>query len=121
VFSGLGSGAAWLASYSRADDRIRKLRSLEILLDMAKAGRAAETSDALDALSDEIDDILRRTMQQVERNELDAAALFAFSVVLNQARAEISERRAQLRAPAAVAAAPLASAEVTQLRVAAGE
>jgi TRAP-type uncharacterized transport system substrate-binding protein len=121
LFSGLGSGAAWLASYSRADDRIRKLRSLEILLDMAKAARAAETSDALDALSDEIDDILRRTMQQVERNELDAAALFAFSVVLNQARAEISERRAQLRAPAAVPAAPLASAEVTQLRVAAGE
>jgi len=125
LFSGLGSGAAWLASYSRADDRIRKLRSLEILLDLAKAARAAETSDALDALSDEIDDILRRTMQQVERNELDAAALFAFSVVLNQARAEISERRAQLRAPAAVAAAPLASAQgtqvLTQLRVAAGE
>ena len=29
VFSGFGSGAAWLASYSRADDRIRKLRALE--------------------------------------------------------------------------------------------
>ena len=35
VFSGFGSGAAWLASYSRADDRIRKLKALETLLDIA--------------------------------------------------------------------------------------
>jgi hypothetical protein len=118
LLSGLGSGAAWITSYSRADDRIRKLRSLETLLDMAKSARAAETIEALDALGEEINDTLRRTLCQVERNELEVAVLVPLSVALNQAQAAICDRRAQLMArPPAAAALP--SADVTQLRVAA--
>jgi TRAP-type uncharacterized transport system substrate-binding protein len=118
LLSGLGSGAAWLTSYSLADDRIRKLRSLETLLDMAKSARAAETIEALDALGEEINDTLRRTLCQVERNELEVAVLVPLSVALNQAQAAICDRRAQLMArPPAAAALP--SADVTQLRVAA--
>jgi hypothetical protein len=119
LLSGLGSGAAWLTSYSRADVQIRKLRPVEALLDLAKNARAIETIDALDALRDEIDEILRKTMFQVERKELDVAVLFPLSVALNQAQAAIGARRAELVArPPAPAPAP---AQVTPLRVASGE
>jgi TRAP-type uncharacterized transport system substrate-binding protein len=121
LLSGLGSGAAWLTSYSRTDDRIRKLRSIETLLDMAKSARAAETIAALDALGDKIDEILRRTMYQVGRNELEQAMLVPLSVALNQAQAAICERRVQLMARPPAAAAGLPSAQVTPLRVAAAE
>ena len=98
VFSGFGSGAAWLASYSRADDRIRKLRALETLLDIAGAVRLAETHEQLDKLRGDVDELVRRTMRQVERNALDESAMVAFSIALNQAQSAIAERRAMLAA-----------------------
>jgi hypothetical protein len=96
VFSGFGSGAAWLASYSRADDRIRKLKGLDMLLDVAAAARVAETHEQLDKLRRNIDELVRRTMHQVERNDLDGSAMVAFSIALNQAQGAISEQRALL-------------------------
>jgi TRAP-type uncharacterized transport system substrate-binding protein len=123
LLSGLGSGAAWLTSYSRADDQIRKLRPVETLLDMAKTARAIESIEALDALREDLDAILRRTMGEVERKELDAAVLFPLSVALNQAQAAICERRAELTARPPAAALPSSvqvTAQVTPLRVASG-
>jgi TRAP-type uncharacterized transport system substrate-binding protein len=107
VFSGFGSGAAWLASYSRADERIRKLKWMDMLLDIATAARAAETHEQLDKLRRTVDDLVRRTMHQVERNDLDGSAMIAFSIALNQAQGAISERRAMLTVQG-VAPAPLA-------------
>ncbi|MBV9970274.1 MAG: ABC transporter substrate-binding protein, partial [Xanthobacteraceae bacterium] len=98
VFSGLGSGAAWLTSYTRADDRIRKLKALESLLDIASAVRLAETHEQLDKLRSDIDELVRRTMRQVERNALDESAMVAFSIALNQAQSAVAERRALLTA-----------------------
>ncbi len=98
VFSGLGSGAAWLTSYSRADDRIRKLKALENLLDIAGAVRLAQTHEQLDTLRGDIDELVRRTMRQVERNALDESAMVAFSIALNQAQSAVAERRALLTA-----------------------
>ena len=86
---------------------------------MAKSARAAENIATLDALGGEIDDVLRGTMYQVEHNELEVAALFPFSVALNQAPAAICERRTQLMAR--LSPATLASAQVSQLLVVAGE
>ena len=112
VFSGLGSGAAWLTSYSRADDRIRKLKALENLLDIAGAVRLAQTHEQLDILRADIDELVRRTMRQVERNALDESAMVAFSIALNQAQSAVAERRALLTAqgvmpvPAVAQAAP---------------
>ncbi len=121
VFSGFGSGAAWLASYSRADDRIRKLRALETLLDIAGTSRSAKTHEQLDKLRRDVDDLVRRTMHQVERNDLDESAMVAFSIALNQAQSAISERRAILTAQGVV---PLPAAPVTEvvpLHIAAAE
>jgi hypothetical protein len=114
VFSGLGSGAAWLTSYSRADDRIRKLKALENLLDIASAVRLAQTHEQLDKLRGDVDELVRRAMRQVERNALDESAMVAFSIALNQAQSAVAERRALLTAqgvlpvPVAAETAPLA-------------
>jgi TRAP-type uncharacterized transport system substrate-binding protein len=121
VFSGFGSGAAWLASYSRADDRIRKLRALDMLLDIASTARLAETHEQLDKLRRDVDELLRRTMHQVERRDLDESAMVAFSIALNQAQGAISERRAILTAQGVVPAPPSEEPEVVPLRVAAAE
>jgi TRAP-type uncharacterized transport system substrate-binding protein len=114
LFSGLGSGAAWLTSYSRADDRIRRLKALENLLDIASAVRLAQTHEQLDTLRADIDELVRRTMRQVERNALDESAMVAFSIALNQAQSAVAERRALLTAqgvlpvPAVAEMVPLA-------------
>jgi TRAP-type uncharacterized transport system substrate-binding protein len=114
LFSGLGSGAAWLTSYSRADDRIRRLKALENLLDIASAVRLAQTHEQLDMLRADIDELVRRTMRQVERNALDESAMVAFSIALNQAQSAVAERRALLTAqgvlpvPAVAETVPLA-------------
>jgi TRAP-type uncharacterized transport system substrate-binding protein len=102
VFSGLGSGAAWLTSYSRADDRVKKLRALETLLDIAGGARMAQTHEQLDQLRGDVEDLVRRTMHQVERNALDESAMVAFSIALNQAQGAISERRILLTAQGVV-------------------
>jgi TRAP transporter TAXI family solute receptor len=96
LMSGLGSGAAWLASYARADDRVKRLKVLERLLDIVKAARAAETVDELIKLREEADSVLSRTIRQVESNKLDESALMAFSLALDQAQLAISDRRATL-------------------------
>ena len=121
VFSGFGSGAAWLASYSRADDRIRKLRALETLLDIAATARSAETHEQLDRLRCDVDDLVRRTMHQVERNDLDESAMVAFSIALNQAQCAISERRAVLTAQGVVPVPTSSATEVVPLHIAAAE
>ena len=46
-----------LLSYSKADDRVRRLHTLERLLEIAKSARTAETIQALDELQAEIDAI----------------------------------------------------------------
>jgi hypothetical protein len=120
VFSGLGSGAAWLTSYSRADNRARKLRALEILLDIAGTAGAAETHEQLDKLRSDVDELVRSTLHLVERNDLDESAMVAFSIALNQAQSAISERRAMLTVDGAVPAAPVAVTKVTSLHVVAG-
>ncbi len=100
LMSGLGSGAAWLTSYARADDRIRRLKVLERLLDIVKAARTAETLDQLTKLREEADGVLGRTIRQAEANKLDESALMAFSLALDQAQLAISDRRSTLTAAA---------------------
>jgi TRAP transporter TAXI family solute receptor len=96
LMSGLGSGAAWLASYARADERVKRLKVLERLLEIVKAARAAATLDELAKLRDEADAVLGRTIRDVEANKLDESALMAFSLALDQAQLAISDRRATL-------------------------
>ena len=83
LMSGVGSGLAWLASYARADDRVKRLKVLDRLLDIVKMARAAETVDELIRLREEADSILSRTIRQVE---FEQAGRVGFDGVLARAR-----------------------------------
>ncbi len=116
LMSGLGSGIAWLASYARADDRVKRLKVLEHLLDIVKSARAAATLDELGKLRDDADAVLARTIRDVEGNRLDESALMAFSLALDQAQLAISDRRATLSGmlpPPPIATRPVDPDETT--------
>ena len=124
LISGLGSGLAWLASYFRADNRVKSLKALDRLLDIFKAARDAETVEELIKLREEADAVLGQTIRQVEVNRLDKSALMAFSLALDQAQLAISDRRSVLTAtiapfPGGVPAAMMkpAGAEATQTEI----
>jgi hypothetical protein len=52
------------------------------------AARSAPDVDALEQLQTEADEILQTTIQQVENSSLDQAAVQAFSLTLEQTRAQ---------------------------------
>jgi TRAP-type uncharacterized transport system substrate-binding protein len=96
LFSVFGSAIAGMASYSRADDRARRLQTLEKLLDLTRAARSAETVGRLDELQIETDDLLATMVQEVEADTLDESALIAFSIMLDQTQLAIADRRETL-------------------------
>jgi hypothetical protein len=116
LISGLGSAITWVASYAKADARLRRLRTLEQLLDVAKQARAVETTEGLEELRGKVDDILQRTILQPKRKDVDEAALGMFTLALDQAQRAISERQAALTAAPRVALVP--RADVTLLSAA---
>jgi hypothetical protein len=106
AMSVLGSGFAGLLSYSKADDRVRKLRTLEKLLEIAKSARSADTVKALDDLQAEVDDIQADMIREVEASTLDETAMMAYGMSIERAQLTISDRRAAL---AGLPARPLAA------------
>jgi TRAP-type uncharacterized transport system substrate-binding protein len=106
----LGSALAGLLSYNKSDDRLRRMKSLDQLVDVISAARKAETIQALDDLQNDADKIHGDMVREVENNNLDETALMAFQVSFEQARVAIADRRAFLmsnppRPRAAVASA----------------
>ena len=96
AMSVLGSGFAGLLSYSKADDRVRKLRTLEKLLEIAKSARSADTVKALDDLQAEVDDIQADMIREVEASTLDETAMMAYAMSIERAQLTISDRRTAL-------------------------
>ncbi len=93
AMSVLGSGFAGLLSYSKADDRVRKLHTLERLLEIAKAARSADSIKALDDLQAEIDTIQGDMIREVEAGTLDETAMMAYAMSIERAQLAISDRR----------------------------
>jgi hypothetical protein len=93
AMSVLGSGFAGLLSYSKADDRVRKLHTLERLLEIAKAARSADSINALDNLQAEIDTIQGDMIHEVEAGTLDETAMMAYAMSVERAQLTISDRR----------------------------
>jgi TRAP-type uncharacterized transport system substrate-binding protein len=92
----LGSGLVGLFSYNKADDRVRRLRSLERLLEIAKSARSADSIQALDELQSEIDTIQGEMIQAVEASTLDDTAIMAYALSIERAQLAISDRRTAL-------------------------
>jgi len=92
----LGSGLVGLLSYNKADDRVRRLRSLERLLEIAKSARTADSIQALDELQTETDTIHGEMIQAVEASTLDDTAIMAYVLSIERAQLAISDRRTAL-------------------------
>ncbi len=119
VMSFFGSGVAWLTSYTKADERVRHMRVLDHLVEVMTTARKAATIEELDRLRTDADDVLRKTIVQAERNDLDEQALMAFSLALDQTQMAISDRRATLTGQMPDQATSSTMADVTPLRFAA--
>jgi TRAP-type uncharacterized transport system substrate-binding protein len=92
----LGSGLAGLLSYNKAGDRVRRLHTLERLLEIAKGARTAESIQALDELQAEIDAIQTQMIREVEASALDDTAMMAYTLSTERAEQAVSTRRAAL-------------------------
>lgn len=106
VLSVLGSAAAALASRISGGEGKHTALLLQRLLDVLRAARAAESLQTLDELERETDEILIGGIAARSMHTLNAQAIGALSLALDQARLAIRERRRQLKATAQAQPAP---------------
>jgi TRAP transporter TAXI family solute receptor len=94
LVSALGSIGAWFASYLRREAEAPLTTGLrDRLLDMLGDARRAETSQQLDLLQTEADQILRQTLQCYDDRVIDSAALMATDLVLQRFHDAVADRR----------------------------
>jgi TRAP-type uncharacterized transport system substrate-binding protein len=93
LLSGLGSAGAWLRSYLKRDERNNYLASRDRVLEMIGAARGARTPDELATMQNEVDEVLRETLDCFEDGAIEEAALLAFGLVLEQFHFAVSDRR----------------------------
>jgi TRAP-type uncharacterized transport system substrate-binding protein len=96
LLSFVGSGLAGLLSYNKADERIRRLYTLERLIEIAKSARTADSIQALDELQAEIDTIHTGMIRDVETGALDETAMMAYTLSTERAEQAVTARRAML-------------------------
>jgi TRAP transporter TAXI family solute receptor len=92
----LGSVGAWFASYLKKDERGGNSPVRERLLDMLAAARQCDSTEELDRMQAEADDILRDTLNGFERGAIDQGSLIAFNIALEQFHNAVADRKALL-------------------------
>jgi TRAP transporter TAXI family solute receptor len=97
LLSFLGSGAAWLASYSRSDGD-GDTTDLEALIGIVPRARTAMGADELDIMRSEVDAIMERSIRHIESGNLEGSRSEAVRLAADHARTAISERRGMLKA-----------------------
>jgi TRAP transporter TAXI family solute receptor len=94
--SAMGSAGAWFASYLKKDERSNNSSLRDRLLDMLAAARHCDSSDELDRMQAEADDILRNTLHCYEHGAIEEGALTAFNIALEQFHNAVADRKALL-------------------------
>jgi hypothetical protein len=92
----MGSAGAWFAGYLKKDERNTNSSQRDRLLDMLHAARHCDSTDELDRMQAEADDILRDTLQCFEHGAVDQGALTAFNIALEQFHNAVADRKALL-------------------------
>jgi TRAP transporter TAXI family solute receptor len=96
ALSAMGSVGAWFAGYLKKDERHNNSSLRERLLDMIAAARNSETTEELDTMQAEADNILRDTLHCFEHGAIEEGALTAFNIALEQFHNAVADRRALL-------------------------
>lgn len=106
LLSILGSAAAALASRMSTSEAPDTDSLMGRLLDVLRAARTAESLDELERLEQETDDILISGVAAQRMHTLNSQAISALSMVLDQARLAIRERRRLLEGRRPIAQGP---------------
>jgi TRAP transporter TAXI family solute receptor len=96
ALSAMGSAGAWFAGYLKKDERSNNSSLRERLLDMLAAARRSDSTEELDRMQAEADDILRDTLTCFEHGAIEEGALTAFNIALEQFHNAVADRKALL-------------------------
>jgi TRAP transporter TAXI family solute receptor len=96
ALSAMGSAGAWFAGYLKKDERSNNSSLRERLLEMIAAARRSDSTEELDRMQTEADDILRDTLHCFENGAIEEGALTAFNIALDQFHNAVADRRALL-------------------------
>jgi len=94
--SAMGSAGAWFAGFLKKDERNNNSSLRERLLDMLAAARHSDSTEELDRMQAEADDILRDTLQCFEHGAIEEGALTTFNIALEQFHNAVADRKALL-------------------------
>ena len=96
ALSAMGSAGAWFAGYLKKDERSNNSSLRERLLEMIAAARRSDSTEELDNMQAEADNILRDTLNCFEHGAIEEGALTAFNIALEQFHHAVANRRALL-------------------------
>src|SRR6266481_523246 len=96
ALSAMGSLGAWFAGYLKKDEHNNNTSMRERLLDMITAARRCDSTEELDQMQAEADDILRDTLLCFDHGAIAEGALAAFNVALEQLHHAVADRKALL-------------------------
>jgi TRAP transporter TAXI family solute receptor len=96
ALSAMGSMGAWFAGYLKKDERDSNTSLRERLLEMIPAARRSDSTEELDRMQAEADNILRDTLVGFDHGAIQESALTAFNVTLEQFHHAIADRKAVL-------------------------
>ena len=96
ALSAMGSAGAWFAGYLKKDERQNNSTLRDRLLDMLAAARRSDSTEELDRMQTEADDILRDTLHCFEHGAISEGALTAFNIALDQLHTAVADRKALL-------------------------
>ena len=96
ALSAMGSAGAWFAGYLKKDERNTNSSQRERLLDMLRTARSCDSTDELDQMQTEADDILRDTLICFEHGAIEQGTLTAFNIALEQFHNAVADRKALL-------------------------
>jgi hypothetical protein len=96
LVSAMGSAGAWFAGYLKKDERSNNSSLRERLLEMLAAARRSDSTEQLDQMQAEADDILRETLRAFEDGAIEEGALTAFNIALEQFHHAVADRKALL-------------------------
>ncbi|MDO9059784.1 MAG: TAXI family TRAP transporter solute-binding subunit [Bradyrhizobium sp.] len=93
ALSGLGSAGAWLRHYLNRDEREQYSEHRDDLLAIISKVRLAQSLDELTAMQNEVDGVLRETLDCYDDGAIEEGDLAAIGLVLDQFNHAIADRR----------------------------
>src|SRR5471032_512090 len=96
ALSAMGSAGAWFAGYLKKDERNNNSTLRERLLEMLAKARRSDSTEELDAMQAEADNILRDTLLCFDHGAIEEGALTAFNIALDQFHNAVADRKAVL-------------------------